>query len=160
MTMKKLKLYIETSVWGFLVAGEAPEKRLSTERFFLDDQIRRFDIYVSEIVLAEINDAPEPKRDLLLKQIGAYNPEILHMTPDVDTVAQEYLKNGLLTEKHIDDIYHLAYATVNGLDILLSWNMRHLVKRRTQLIVELTNKALGYRELEVWTPEELMEDDV
>ncbi|MEW6200385.1 MAG: PIN domain nuclease, partial [bacterium] len=64
------------------------------------------------------------------------------------------------TEKNIDDIYHLAYATVNGLDILLSWNLRHLVKRRTQLIVELTNKALGYRELEIWTPEELMEDDI
>jgi len=158
--VKKLKLYIETSVWNFLIADDAPEKRVITERFFRDEEIRKFDLYVSEIVLAEINDAPEPKRDILLKKIGRYNPEILYMNPDVNAVAEEYLKNGLLTEKHIDDIYHLAYATVNGLDILLSWNMRHLVKRRTQLIVELTNKALGYRELEVWTPEELMEDDV
>ena len=158
--MKRLKLYIETSVWNFLFADDAPERRAITERFFRDEEIRKFDLYVSEIVLAEINDAPEPKRGLLLKKIGIYNPEILYLNKDVDAVAEEYLKNGLLTEKHIDDIYHLSYATVNGLDILLSWNMRHLVKRRTQLIVELTNKALGYRELEVWTPEELMEDDV
>ncbi len=158
--MKKLKLYIETSVWNHLFADDVPEKRMVTERFFRDEEIRRFDLYISEIVLAEINDAPEPKRDMLLKEIGRYNPEVLYLNPDVAAVAEEYLKNGLLTKKHIDDIYHLAYAAVNGLDILLSWNMRHLVKRRTQLIVELTNKALGYRELEVWTPEELMEDDV
>jgi hypothetical protein len=125
--MKKLKLYIETSVWNFLFADDAPEKKVATKRFFRDQEIQKFDLYVSEIVLAEINDAPEPKRGNLLKEIGKYNPEILYLNPEVDAVAGKYMKNGLLTEKHIDDIYHLAYATVNGMDILLSWNMRHLV---------------------------------
>ena len=157
--MKKLKLYIETSVWNFLFADDAPEKMKITKRFFRDEEIRRFDLFVSEIVLAEINDATDLKRGRLLKEIGKHNPEILYLNAEVDAIAGQYMKNGLLTEKHIDDIYHLAYATVNGMDILLSWNMRHIVKRRTQLIVELTNKALGYRKLEIWTPEELMEDD-
>jgi len=54
-----LKLYLETSVWNFLFADDAPEKRDITKAFFLEVEAGRYDIFVSEVVMAEIEDAPK-----------------------------------------------------------------------------------------------------
>jgi len=77
--------------------------------------------------------------------IVQHEPEILYMDNEVRSVAEAYLQNGLLSPKQSNDILHLAFSSVNGMDIILTWNMKHLVKRKTQLIVEVTNRMLGYR---------------
>jgi len=60
--MRKLKLYIDTSVWNFYFADDAPEKRDVTKDFI--DLVRKeqYEVFISEVVVKEINDAPEPKR--------------------------------------------------------------------------------------------------
>ena len=158
--MKNLKIYIETSVWNFLFADDAPEKKVVTEKFFAQLTDRKYELYASEVVLAEIGDAPAGKRDLLMGAVEQHGPEVLYLDNEIRTVAEAYLQNGLLSPKQSNDILHLAFASVNGMDIILTWNMKHLVKRKTQLIVEVTNRMLGYRGLEIRTPGEMMEDDV
>jgi hypothetical protein len=158
--MTKLRIYIETSVWNFLFANDALEKKLVTEKFFDPRSIAKYGLYISDVVLAEISDAPIGKRDILMGAVKQHEPEILHIDDEIRKVAEAYLENGLLSPKQSNDILHLAFATVNGLDIILTWNMKHLVKRKTQLIVDGTNRMLGYRGLEIRTPGELMEDDI
>ncbi|MEW5947577.1 MAG: hypothetical protein AB1742_15415 [bacterium] len=54
--MKKLKLYIETSVWNFLFADDAPEEKAVTERLFKDVEAGKYDIFISETVNVEIGE--------------------------------------------------------------------------------------------------------
>ena len=68
--MKKLKLYIETSVWGFLFADDAPEKKLATERFFKEVETGKYEIFISETVRAEFRAAPDTKRKMLYEMVG------------------------------------------------------------------------------------------
>ena len=158
--MRKLKIYVETSVWNFLFADDAPEKKDITKKFFGIVDANNYELYASDVVLAEIGDAPIEKREMLLGALAVNAPEILFISDDVKSVAEVYLQNGLLSSKQSNDILHLAFASVSGMDIILTWNMKHLVKRKTQIIVDGTNRMLGYRGLEIRTPGELMDDEL
>lgn len=155
--MKKLKLYIETSVWNFLFADDAPEKKAATEKFFKDVEAGKYEIFISETVNVEIGDAPIIRQEQVFGAIRRYSPAVFYRDSEVNSMAEAYLENGLLTEKHFRDILHIAFATTNGTNVLLSWNMRHLVKRNTQHLVNVTNRIHGYPDLEIWTPEGLMD---
>ena len=72
--MQELKLYLETSVWNFFFADDAPEKRDITKRFFESIKENIYEIFISEVVIREINDAPEPKRRVLFDLVNKYAP--------------------------------------------------------------------------------------
>ena len=61
--MKKLKYYIETSVFNFVFADDEPSRRNLTNHLFQKVQRDNVEIYVSEVVIAEINNAPEDIRN-------------------------------------------------------------------------------------------------
>ncbi len=70
-------------------------------------------------------------------------------------VADEYIKANIIPLRYRDDAFHLAIATCYDLDVLVSWNMRHLVKLSTRRGANAINKLYGYREIEICTPEEV-----
>jgi len=155
--MKKLKLYLETSVWNFLFADDAPEKKAVTEELFVKIKQEKFEIFISRTVTAEIDNAPEEKRRQLLSVIDEYSPVFLEIDEDTVELAMGYIENGILSEDHLDDLLHLASATVNNLQILVSWNLKHLVKHKTRILANSVNKKLGYREIDICRPEEVLE---
>lgn len=157
--MKKLKLYVETSVWNFLFADDAPEKKEATKRFFEEVEAGKYEIFISEMVNAEIRDAPVAKRKLLYRMIEKYGAVFLGEDEDVYRLVETYIHNGILTENHIDDLTHLAYASVNGMNALISWNQKHLVKMKTQDLGNSTNLAMGYHPVQIRTPIEVIEDE-
>ena len=55
--MKKLKLYLETSVWNFYFANDAPEKKEVTLQFFQKLKNNEYDISISQLVFDEIEKA-------------------------------------------------------------------------------------------------------
>jgi hypothetical protein len=122
-------------------------------------RLRRADheIYISEVVNIEIDNAPDGKKEKMFDAIQKYAPDVLPRDSEVNLMADAYIENGLLTEKHFRDVLHLSIASTNRLDILLSWNMRHIVRRKTQLIVNMTNREHGCPVIEIWTPKEMMD---
>ena len=40
-------------------------------------------------------------------------------------------------------------------DLLVSWNFEHLVKLKTRVGVNAVNRLVGYREIEIVSPEEV-----
>ena len=70
--MKKLQLYLETSVWNFVFADDAPEKKEITLKFF--DKIKKgeYEIFISDVVIEEIGRASGEKRSLILNVIKNY----------------------------------------------------------------------------------------
>lgn len=118
--MPKLKLYLETSVWNFYFAEDAPEKRQITWQFF--NQLDDYDLFVSEVVFQEIEQAPATKRQILLDLVDKYSPTELKITAAIPALAQRYRTEGALPEKSIADSLHAAIATVSEMDALISWN--------------------------------------
>ncbi len=158
--MKKLKLYLETSVWNFLFAEDAPDKRAATELFFHEIEKGKHVIFISNTVIQEIQRASQPKRQLLAGVIEKYSPTFIEDSIEARDLVSQYINNGLLSANHIEDLTHAAIATVNEMDILLSWNMRHIVKHRTRTLVNAVNQIHGYRSIAICTPEEVVDYEV
>lgn len=157
--MRKPRLYLETSVWNFLFADDAPEKKAATEKFFKEVEEGKYEIYISEAVRAEIAVAPADKRKLLFKVIRKHAPATLEWDENVEYLADMYIENGVLSGKHYTDLIHLAYATVNGIFALISWNLNHLVKMKTINLGNAVNLANGYPEVQIYTPEQVIEHE-
>jgi predicted nucleic acid-binding protein len=157
--MKRLKLYLETSIWNFLIADDAPEKRAETERFFEEIKGGKYEIYVSELVIAEIDQAREEKRGRLRKLVDEYQPIELETDESVEELSEKYIAAKIVPSKYENDVIHIAYAVAQDMDVVVSWNMKHIVKLKTRMEINGINKIYGYKEIELCTPEEVIENE-
>jgi len=143
--MRKLKLYLDTSVINFLFAEDVPELKKITERFF--ENIRRYEVYISEVVMREISKTKETqKRDNLL-EIAEERPLILLGSEKIEEVAklaQCYLDAGVIPAAKREDAEHIAYAVVHEIDVLVSWNYEHLANVNKERKINLVNQKEGY----------------
>ena len=149
--MKKLKLYIETSVWNFLFAEDAPEKMRDTKRFFEEVASGEYELFISELVIEEIDDAPELLKSRLLAAIADLEPEKLEITGEIRQLASKYAESRVVPQKAYRDIVHLAAATVNNIDFLVSWNLAHIVRMKTKVGINAVNATEGYRDIQICT---------
>ena len=159
LRMKKLKLYLETSVWNFLVSEKVPGKRRITEKLFDEIGRGKYEIYISEFVYHEIRKSPEFRREQLEKIIKRHGPILLETDSLFDSLAQKYLQARFIPEKHRTDTLHLSIASVNDMDIVISWNMKHIVKLKTKRCTNSINTSQGYKTIEILTPEEVIDYD-
>jgi len=156
------RVYLDTSVWNFHLAEDVPERRerreLTRELF---DRIRDGDYepHISVVVIDEIAAASEPKRSELYGLVDDISPVVLELTPEVLALSREYIQQGTIPAKHSNDALHIAVAVINDLDLLLSWNFAHIVKLKTRRVVSATSRLLGYKEIEICSPEEVVVDD-
>jgi len=158
--MKKLKLYLETSIWNFLFADDAPEKRDITKEFFTSVKQELFEIYISDVVISELSDTPDiHKRELLLEKVKEYDPIELVRDEEVDALVKKYMEARFFPERFIDDARHIAVAVVNNIDIVVSWNQDHMVKVQTRFGVNGVNRLEGYKDIDIATPEEVLRHD-
>lgn len=162
--MRKLKLYLDTSVLNFLFADDVPEFKKITEEFFEIVKIgKRFEVYISDVVINEIiktNDII--KRNSLLSIIEDYHLIRLPNDKDVEIskLAEVYINKGIIPKVKIEDALHIAYAVVFEMDVLLSWNFKHLANIKKEKAVLLTNMENGYNyPIRIITPMEVDYED-
>jgi predicted nucleic acid-binding protein len=152
---KRLRLYLDTTIPSYVYALDSVERMEITRRFMRARYSPAYEMVISEVVLWEIEAASEPKKALLLTQVEGL--PVLPMTPEADRLAVEYIRRGILPPRSINDARHVALATLNGVDALVSWNFGHLVNiRRSKGINEL-NKEMELPAIEIITPEEVLE---
>ncbi|MBI5741084.1 MAG: hypothetical protein HZA16_10220 [Nitrospirae bacterium] len=159
--MKKPQLYLETSVWNFYFANDAPEKRDVTMSFF--DKIRQgeYEIFISDIVIEEIGKAGEDKKQLLLEKISEISPVRLMVNEQIAGLAQRYIVEGVLPTNKIEDAMHAAIATFFEMDALISWNLKHLANLKKMEMINGINMKEGYaKRLELITPMEVSDEEV
>lgn len=156
--MKRLKLYLETSIFGFLVGARQDPYTEATERLFREIDARRVEAFFSTEVTRELSKAPEPVSGQLLR-LPRMHPLIeLDVTEEARELAEKYLEAGVIPQKAEPDALHIAIAVVNNLDVVVSWNLQHIVKTRTRLGVNGINKLSGYREIDIATPQEVISE--
>jgi len=152
--MKLLKVYFETSVFNFAFADDSPVEKDITLKLF--NKIKDYEAYISEIVIREISRAPEFKRKQLFNLINKYKFKEIEFDRESEELAKWYIKEGVIPEKYEEDAFHIAIASVNNLDVLISWNFSHIVKLKTKMRVVGINRMLGYKEIEIVSPWEVV----
>ena len=121
----------------------------------MSKEIGDYQVFVSEITIAEIDRTPEPVLQMRMKEV-IFPFSVLALTEDVEHLATEYIRHMAVPEDYPEDAYHIAIAVVNDLDFLLSWNFRHIVRRKTKDVVKMINTVNRFREIEIITPAELL----
>ena len=143
-------------MWNFVFADDAPDKKETTLRFFGEIKQGKFEIYISDAVEFEINAASTEKKRLLLGEIEKYKPAMLNDSLEARRLTLSYIDNGILSSRQIADLSHIAVATVNNMDVIVSWNMKHIVRKTTSIKVNAINLVHGYHEVEICTPNRMI----
>ena len=155
--MKKIKYYLDTTIFNFVFAEGDTEKKDITVKLFKDLPSISNGIYISDEVIREINRAPEPRKSQLVGQLEETNPLLLEVDIEAEELAERYVKEGIIPERYRSDAVHIAVAVVNGIEVIVSWNFEHIVKLKTRVMVNGINRLLGYHEIEICSPEEVIE---
>jgi hypothetical protein len=132
--MKKLKVYLDTSIINFLRADDAPVYKNATEILFNDIIVpNKIETYISRVSLEEIDGTTNDKtRKELQELVNKYKDHFKILEADNEKIdeitflAEEYIKGKIIPEKKISDAFYVAYSIVFEMDILLSWNFKHL----------------------------------
>ena len=90
--MKRLRLYLDTTVWNFPFADDAPEKQADTLDFFQRVRYGTFEIFTSQVVLEELEGAPEPRRSQVMKLWQETSHVRLGIPAEARELALLYLK--------------------------------------------------------------------
>ena len=154
--MPKTRIYLDTSVLSCYYADDSPDKRDNTRKFF-DEIVRgEFESFISRLVISEINNAPEEKKQNMFRLIDAYGIGSVSITEEVENLADTYVKEGIIPQRYREDAVHIASAVIGRVQIVISWNMKHMVKIKTINGVNSINKQAGYPEIDLRTPEEML----
>ena len=156
--MKKLKIYLDTSVISHLQADDVPEKMAITNDLWKQIQTGRYKTCISEMVLQELSNCYEHKRQYLLEKVADIDFDFYEISDEVKEMAQKYIQAGAFTDKHLEDAIHVACASVNTCNAVVSWNFKHIVKLTAMLLVNGVNRQEGYMELEIISPEVIVEE--
>jgi len=150
--MKQQRIYIDTSiVGGFFDAEFKKETKLLFKR--LEDKEVIF--VVSNLLREELKDAPEHVRNLL-DNYSDDNFEIVVLTDEAKDLANKYIAENVVGRTSLDDCRHIALATINKVDILASWNFKHIVNLTRIKGYNAVNLKNGYITLEIRNPKELI----
>lgn len=148
----KLRAYLDTSVPSAYYDGRAPERQAETRAFW--ERLAEFEASVSSLTVAELKLAgSQALREQFLRLVSGLN--VLETPPEVESLADLYIREGVFTETMRNDALHVATAVVTRQDILVSWNFRHLVNRLRRARINEINLRHGYPTLEILAPPEV-----
>lgn len=150
--MTKL-VYIDTSVVGGVFDEEF---KLWTNLFFESVKEKTYKIASSALLEVELEKAPVHVRDYF-DNISDDNRIEVDYNEQAIQLAESYLNEGIVGPTSLIDCRHIATATVNGINILASWNFKHIVNLNKIRQYNAVNIKSGYNILEIRTPRELLE---
>ncbi len=157
--MRAAKIYIETSVFNFVFADDSPEKRDDTITLFKEIENGKYIPFTSAYAVFELRRASETKRGAMLELVTKYNMTVLPGTDEVRQLAEKYVSEGVIPQKYLTDAMHIAVATVNDLDLIVSYNFKHIVKLKTVTMTEAVNLREGYRRIGIYSPTEVIDNE-
>jgi len=152
--MRKLKIYIDTSVIGGYYDQEF---EIDTKALFDKFISKEYELIISDLTQRELIGAPENVKTLINK-LGLL-PEIVTITADAISLAEEYLKEKVVGETSKDDCMHIALATTNKVDILVSWNFKHIVNIKRIRGYNAINILNGYPVIEIRSPKDIVDHE-
>jgi rRNA-processing protein FCF1 len=157
--MRVPAIYLETTIFNFPFADDAPHHQIDTLRLFDEIKSGKFRPFTSEYVTRELEAATDSRREDRLRLIKDYDVEVIPISDEAKSLATAYIEAGIIPPAYGTDGFHIAAATVKGLDFIVSLNFRHIVKRKTIEETELINFREGYKKIGIYSPAEVIDYD-
>ena len=149
--MKISRIYLDTSVIG---GCHDIEFATWSNGLMKDFRLKNYQPVLSQLTFDEISKAPQRVQDTLTVLMN-YGPEILEITEDALTPSEEYLNRKILTQKFRDDALHIALASLANVDVLVSWNFRHIVHYDKIRLFNAVNIENGLKSIDIYSPREV-----
>jgi hypothetical protein len=146
------RIYIDTSVVGGYFDEEFSE---ATQGLFKRLESNEIIFVVSDLLDLELTSAPQNVRELLHK----YSPdkfERIQLTLDAIKLADTYISEKVVGKTSLEDCRHIALATIYRVDVLASWNFKHIVNLDRIKGYNSVNYRLGYPMIEIRSPKDLL----
>ena len=147
-----MKLYLDTSVFGGCFDKEF---EIWSNQLFSEINSGNHTAIISKTTIGELKDAL-PKVSNLIKIIPTEFKEFVTETEETVSLAEHYVKEGVLTEKNKIDAIHIAIATINRVDVIVSWNFKHMVNLIRIRNYNAVNLKLGYAVIDIRSPKEVV----
>jgi len=153
-----VRIYSESTIPSYAVARPARDliqaARQQLTRDWWDFQREKHELFTSQVVLDEIAAGERGMAQRRLELMAGI--AVLDLTPAAESLAAEVLRSGLLPADADGDAAHIALASTHGMEILLTWNCRHIanpaIVGRLRRLVE----TQGHKLPEIYTPEEFL----
>jgi len=145
------KIYIDTSVFGGYFDIEFSK---DTAPFFEKLISEKVEIIVSETLELELYRAPSFITDFYE---SLENLKKVELTEEVESLALKYIKEKVVGKTSLADCQHIALATINNVDVLVSWNFKHIVNLEKIRGYNSINIREGYKMIEIRTPKEIFD---
>jgi predicted nucleic acid-binding protein len=149
---------LETTLFNFYF-DEDREAHADTVRLFEDIAAGKYIAFTSDYVVNELEKTRGEKREKMIALIKKYGVTVLGLDDEAEKLADIYVEQGIIPLKHRTDGVHIAVAAVNDLNMIISMNFRHIVKRKTKIATGNINISHGYHVVEIYTPMEVNENE-
>lgn len=151
------RIYIDTPVFGGYFDEEFAEHTIP---LFDRHRNNEFTLLFSTVTQDELEIAPEKVKELV-KSLKTELTEFLDTTDEAIDLATEYITEKVVGQTSFADCLHIALATINRADFLVSWNFKHIVNVKRISGYNAINIKKGYKQLEIRSPREFekYEDD-
>jgi hypothetical protein len=150
------RFYFDTSVFGGVFDTEFKEETLL---IFERVKLGLIKCVYSNLTDVELEKAPEKVRKFFL-ELNPENLERITITPEAFELAQIYINEKVVGETSFDDCLHIAIATLSKVDVLVSWNFKHIVNVYRIRGYNSINLRLGHMNLNIHSPKEIVGYDL
>jgi predicted nucleic acid-binding protein len=148
----KPKLYIDTSVFGGYYDEEFEEfTKPLFERILKEEFILLFSIVTQD----ELENSPLQVQQLV-KRLKVAFTQFLEINGEAVDLANQYIVEKVVGKTSYADCLHIALATINRADFLVSWNFKHIVNIQRIMGYNSINIKNGYKQLEIRSPRDFM----
>lgn len=146
------RIYIDTSIVGGYFDEEFSE---ATIKLFERLENNEIVFVISDLLDLELINAPQHVKEHLLK----YPPEKferVELTEEAVNLADSYIIEKVVGKTSLEDCRHIALATIQKVDVLASWNFKHIVNLDRIKGYNSVNLRLGYSMIEIRSPKDLV----
>jgi hypothetical protein len=151
--MLRPKIYIDTSVIGGCFDDEFKE---ISNKLFEEFKTGIKTAVISDITLLELKEAPAEVRNKI-NEIPEDYKMIVVFSEEAAELANKYISENIISINHKEDTRHIALATIEKVDILASWNFKHIVNVSKIHGYNSVNLKEGYHVLEIRSPLDILE---
>lgn len=148
----KQRIYIDTSVIGGYFDEEFKD---ATRELFKRFENNEITFVVSDLLDLELIGAPKNVRELPYK-FSVDKFERVELTDEAVVLADTYIAEKVVGKTSLEDCRHIAIATINKVDVLASWNFKHIVNLDRIKGYNSVNYRLGYPMIEIRSPKDLI----
>ena len=149
----KQRFYFDTSVFGGVYDIEFEEETL---QLFERVKLGKIVCVYSDLTETELIKAPENIKKYF-NELPKENTERVIVNGEIIELATKYLEEKVVGKTSFDDCLHIAIATLNKVDMLLSWNFKHIVNIYRIRGYNSINIKMNYSSLEIRSPKEILE---